>query len=137
MSFVLDCSVAVTWCFADEASPLSDALLNRLEERGALVPQLWHLEIGNVLLQAERCGRLTSADVTARIHLLGKLPIATDSETAIRALQDVLSLARQHGLTTYDAAYLELAARRGLPLATRDHALRRAAEHSGLDVLPT
>ena len=137
MSFILDCSVAVTWCFADEASPSSDALLDRMQDHGAMVPQLWHLEIGNVLAQAERRGRITAADITARIGLLRRLPIVTDDETAARVLRDVLAHAREHGLTTYDASYLELAARRSLPLATRDGALKRAAERLGLELLPT
>lgn len=135
MSFVLDCSVAVTWCFADEASPATDALLGRIEEQGALVPQLWHLEVGNVLIQAERRGRITAGDMAARVELLRRLPIATDDETAARALRDVLTLAREQRLTTYDASYLELAARRGLPLATRDEELREAAGRMGVGLL--
>lgn len=136
MSFVVDGSVAVTWCFADEASPESDALLDRMQETGAVVPALWHLEIGNVLLQAERRGRLTAADQAARVALLCRLPLETDAETTSRALSEILLLARAQRLTTYDAAYLELAARRGLPLATRDPELRTAAEQLGVALLP-
>lgn len=135
MSFVVDCSVAVTWCFADEASPAADALLDRMQEAGAVVPALWHLEIGNVLLQAERRGRLTAADQAARVALLRRLPLETDAETTSRALGEILLLARAQRLTTYDAAYLELAARRGLPLATRDRALQAAAEQLGVALL--
>lgn len=135
MSFVLDCSVAVTWCFADEASASTDALLDQMQEQGAVVPQLWHLEIGNVLAQAERRGRIMAGDMAARIELLRRLPITTDNETAVRALRDVLALAREQRLTTYDASYLELAARRGLPLATRDNDLQKAARRMGLALL--
>jgi predicted nucleic acid-binding protein len=136
VSFVLDCSVAVTWCFADEASASTDALLDQMQEQGAVVPQLWHLEIGNVLTQAERRGRITAGDMAARIELLRRLPIITDDETAGRALRDILALARAHRLTTYDASYLELAARRSLPLATRDKELREAVERMGMTLLP-
>ncbi len=134
--FVLDCSVAMSWCFEDEAAEATDALLERARDEEAAVPSLWHLEVGNVLLQAERRGRVSSADVTTRLELLGELPIATDGETSLRALREILTLARAEVLTTYDAAYLELAMRRGLPLATKDHALREAAQRIGVKLLP-
>lgn len=137
MSFILDCSIAVTWCFADEASPPTDALLDQMQEQGAMVPALWHLEVGNVLVQAERRGRIAAGDMAARIELLRRLPITTDEETAGRVLRDILALAREHGLTTYDASYLELATRRGLPLATRDRELQEAAGRMGVGILPT
>ncbi|QSA96921.1 type II toxin-antitoxin system VapC family toxin [Methylococcus sp. EFPC2] len=134
--FVLDCSIAVSWCFEDEASAATDELLERVRDETALVPALWHLELGNVLLQAERRGRISTGDVTARLELLANLPIATDEETTTRALREVLTLARAEKLTTYDAVYLELAMRRGLPLATKDHALADAAKRVGIIVLP-
>ena len=137
MSFVVDCSAAVTWCFEDEASAQSDALLERLKDEAAVVPALWHLEIGNVLIQAERRGRLTPAGLAARIELLRKLPLDTDDETTGRAFAEILQLARAQRLTTYDAAYLELAARRGLPLATKDEELRAAARQLGVELLAT
>lgn len=134
--FVLDCSVAVAWCFEDEASPETDAVLERVRDEGALVPALWHLELGNVLVQAERRKRLTAADSTTRLELIADLPIATDDETPHRALREVLTLARAEGLTTCDAAYLELAMRKGLPLATKDRTLREAAKRSGIVSIP-
>lgn len=134
--FVLDCSIAMTWCFEDEATPATDALLEWVRDEGAIVPMLWHLEIGNVLLQAERRGRVTSADLSARLELIATLPITTDDETSSRALREVLALARTETLTTYDAAYLELAMRRGLPLATKDRPLQRAGKRVGIKVLP-
>lgn len=134
--FVLDCSVAVSWCFEDEASEVFDALLERVRDEGALVPSLWHLELGNVLIQAERRGRVMSADVTTRLELIGDLPIVTDNETPLRALHEILTLARAESLTTYDAAYLELAIRRGLPLATKDSGLRNAGVKTGVKVIP-
>jgi predicted nucleic acid-binding protein len=135
VSFVLDCSVAVAWCFEDEAGPATDALLDQLQHQEAVVPGLWHLEIANVLVQAERRGRIAAADLNARVGLLRKLPLQTDDDMAGRALRDILALARQHRLTAYDAAYLELAVRRGLPLATRDRELRQAADRMGVGLL--
>ncbi|MBK8909523.1 MAG: type II toxin-antitoxin system VapC family toxin [Rhodospirillales bacterium] len=133
---VLDCSVAVAWCFEDEASPETDAILQRVRDDGALVPALWHLELGNVLIQAERCGRLSAADTSARLEPIAVLPIVTDHEGPARALRQVLALARAEHLTTYDAAYLELALRSALPLATKDRALAAAARRCGLAALP-
>jgi predicted nucleic acid-binding protein len=135
-AFVLDCSIAIAWCFEDEATPETDALLDRLRDEGAAVPALWPLEVGNALLQAERRGRLSTAKVAAFVDLLSGLPIATDGDTATRALREVLALARAERLTTYDASYLELAGRRALPLATKDQALHRAAQRVGVPLLP-
>lgn len=133
---MLDCSVAVSWCFEDEASPATDAILERVRDEGALVPALWHLELGNVLVQAERRKRLTAADTATRLALMAALPILTDDETPARALGETLTLARAEGLTAYDAAYLELALRKGLPLASKDRTLVDAARHRGARVLP-
>lgn len=135
--FVLDCSIAISWCFEDEAGEDTDALLERVRDEGALVPSLWHLELGNVLLKGERRGRLSAADVTTRLELIGDLPITTDDETCIRALRETLTLARAESLTTYDAAYLEVAVRRGLPLASKDLGLAAAAHRIGLKTLPS
>ncbi len=134
--FVLDCSVAVAWLFEDEARPETDALLDRTMESGALVPGLWRLEIGNVLSQAERRKRIDAAKVASYVDVLAELPIAMDAETEERALREILALARKEHLTTYDAAYLEIAMRRGIPLATLGKALLRAARRVGVDTLP-
>jgi predicted nucleic acid-binding protein len=131
---VIDSSVALSWCFEDEASPRSDALFEQVRDQGAVVPGLWHLEVANVLLQAEKRGRITTADVTMRLDLIAELPIMTDNETTARAWREIMALARAQGLTTYDAAYLELAIRRGLPLQTKDEALITAAERTGVTV---
>lgn len=133
---VIDASIALAWCFEDEASPETDAIAERVRHGGAIVPGLFQLEIGNILLQAERKGRLSPSDVAIRLALLGELPITTDPETAGRAWRDVMALARSHTLTTYDAAYLELALRKGAGLATRDQALAAAAKRLGVAVLP-
>jgi predicted nucleic acid-binding protein len=133
-SLVIDASVALAWCFDDEASPQTDAILERVKTRGAVVPSLWHLELANVLLLAERRGRTVVGGAAARMELLAQLPIATDTETAVRAWRETLVLARSERLTTYDAAYLELAARRGVPLATKDQELLDAATRIGVQV---
>ena len=133
---VVDSSIALTWCFEDEASPETDRLFERVRDDGAVVPGLWHLELGNVLLQAEKRGRITRTDVATRLALIADLPIAVDQETTPRAWREILLLARAEELTLYDAAYLELAERRGLPLMTKDTALADAAKRIGVRVFP-
>jgi predicted nucleic acid-binding protein len=132
---VLDCSATVAWCFREEASAASWTLLDRIVVDGALVPSLWPYEIGNVLIMAERRERLTEADVGEFLDLLARRPIELDPIAAERVLHDVRHLARSERLTAYDAAYLELAMRSGLPLATRERALARAATRSGVDLI--
>jgi len=134
--FVLDCSVASAWLFEDEATAETDALLDQLANGAALVPLHWRLELGNVLVQAERRGRITPAQVAASVELVNRLPIEVDAETDTRSFREVLALARSTNLTTYDAAYLELALRRGLRLATQDRALVRAALGLKVTTLP-
>lgn len=134
--FVLDASVAFAWCFADEATPAADRLLDRLQQDGAIVPALWPLEVANVLRMAERRRRIARSTSDRFVDLLARLPIAIDEETAGRALGDTLVLARDRDLTVYDAAYLELARRLAVPLATRDLDLRKAARAEGVALLP-
>jgi len=133
-ALVIDSSVALGWCFEDEASPRFDALLEQIRDEGAVVPGLWHLEVADVLLQAEKRGRITAADMALRLELIAELPIGTDNETTARAWREILAVAAAEGLTTYDAAYLELAIRRGLPLLTKDQALIAAAQRTGVAV---
>lgn len=129
MAFVLDASVTLGWCFGDEENAYAHRVLRRLADDSALVPEIWLLEVANGLLFAERRGRISAADV-AQVHgALAALPIEFDDLTLERALAAVLHLARAHRLSAYDAAYLELAMRQGLPLATQDGALRAAAEN--------
>ena len=136
MSFVVDASIAVAWCFEDQSSPAVDALLDRVRDAGAIVPSLWHLELANVLLMAERRGKITGADAAMRLELVSALPVTVDHATAARAWREILTLARAQELTAYDAAYLELAVRRNCPLATRDKTLKDAALRVGVHVLP-
>jgi predicted nucleic acid-binding protein len=129
--FVLDCSITLAWFFEDEANAYAEAVEDSLAEASAVVPALWSLEVANGLLVGERRRRTTEAKVTQFLTLLRSLPITADDETAARAWQDTLPLARAHELSAYDAAYLELAMRRGLPLATLDEDLA-AAEAVGV-----
>lgn len=128
---VIDASVTAAWCFHDEATEASQALRRGLIHRTVLVPLLWHVECANLLLTAERRKRITADQAAELLDLLGSLPVRTDPETE-RLRGPVYRLATTHGLTVYDAVYLDLAIRRGAELATRDKALRRAA--AGLDV---
>jgi predicted nucleic acid-binding protein len=126
----------LTWCFDDEACPETEKLLDRVRDEGAVVPALWYLELGNVLLNAEKRGRISMSGVTGRLALLAELPIVVDQETTNRAWRDILTLARNEGLTTCDATYLELSLRLGLPLLTKDGDLAGAARRLGVVVLP-
>lgn len=133
MPYVLDASVALAWCFEDEATPGTDALLERLTEDTAITPSLWELEVVNVLLLAERRGRITESQTARFVTLLAQLPIHVDS--AGPDMGSVLATGRHHGLTAYDAAYLVLAEREGIPLATLDAKVRAAAQAAGVSVL--
>ena len=135
-AFVLDCSIAVAWLFQDEATRETDALLDQLNQDAALAPLHWRLELGNVLVQAERRGRITPAQVAASVEFVNRLPIEIDAETERRSFREVLALARSARLTTYGAAYLELAMRKGLDLATLDKALAQAAQGFKVKTLP-
>lgn len=135
MNFVLDCSIAIAWCFEDEATEFTDSVLEGLAQGSAKVPSIWPLEIANVLAISERRGRTNQAKITQFLRLLGSLPITVDAKTAEKAFTDVLTLARTHKLTSYDAAYLELALREGLALATLDEELKRVANKLGVTIL--
>ena len=132
MSLVIDASVALAWVFGDERHDDAWQVIERLRESPAWVPAHFHLEVGNWLLSGLRRGRLTADQAQTAVVALGALPIEVDLDTPGRALTDAWPLAAQHGLTTYDAAYLELAIRRGLPLATLDARLVSAARAEGV-----
>jgi predicted nucleic acid-binding protein len=136
MPFVLDSSVALAWVLPDESGAESDALIERLLADVALVPPIWHLEVANVLLIAQRRGRLTRKQAADALARLTALPIETDPAAADSTLAEVVTLAERLELTAYDAAYVELAKRRGAPLATRDQRLRAAAGRAKVGVLP-
>jgi len=135
MSFVLDASIAVSWAFPDEEWGSSMKLLDKLETEFAYVPSLWSLEVGNAVLMAERKKRITYADVREFFSILQNLNIKVDEQTDLCAFHEIFTLAKTQGLTTYDAAYLELAMRMGLSLATRDQLLANAAKKLGVEVI--
>ena len=131
-AFVLDASVAVNWLLDDELDPKTAIVMVRIARDRALVPQLWHLEVRNALLMAERRGRITANGLEERRYALGRLLVSTDTPPDLEA---AFALARTHGLTFYDALYLELAQRRQAALATLDTALGRAAVAAGIALL--
>ncbi|MBI3939913.1 MAG: type II toxin-antitoxin system VapC family toxin [Acidobacteria bacterium] len=133
--FVLDTSVTMAWCFEDETSRYSERVLEILSAGEALVPSIWPLEVVNVLTYAERRRRLTRAGTIRFLTVLGRFPITIDGEGALRAFEAILPIARERRVTAYDAAYLELAMRESLPLATLDVNLKRAAQAVGIGIL--
>jgi predicted nucleic acid-binding protein len=133
--FVVDNSVVMAWCFDDEASGYADTVLESLEGSEAIVPSIWPLELGNVLVVAERQRRLGKADVVRFLELVGSLPISVEQESPERMLNEIVSLARDLRLSTYDASYLDLAMRSGSPIATQDKPLMKAARECGVPVL--
>lgn len=130
--FVLDCSATLTWVFADEATAATEALLDDMAKgRRAWVPALWHLEIANVLIGAQARGRIDKAGVEKFLATLGMFDIAVDDDTMALAWSKTLGLGEAYGLSAYDASYLELALRKGLPLASLDGPLRTAFQKAG------
>lgn len=127
---VVDCSAAIPWFLEDEANKWSERLLNRLPQHTVHVPALFHLEFPNVLLTAERRGRI---DADTRLGLIARaahLPLHTDNHVV--SILEISRLAVQYNITTYDAAYLELAIRLASLLATQDKALAKAATKCGV-----
>jgi predicted nucleic acid-binding protein len=129
MPFVLDASVTACWAFEDETHPVADYTLERIRKEEALVPSLWWFEVRNTLVVNERRGRLAEADTAAFLRGLSRLRVTVDRSPDEGC---VLTLARKHRLTVYDASYLELAQREALPLATLDTDLIRAARAENL-----
>ncbi len=138
MRFVLDASVALLW-LVPGTNPAgvdcAEATLVALKLSQAVVPSLWALEVANVTAKLESKAIVTEADAQRYVALLGQLNIVTDPATATHALGDTLNLARRYKLSAYDAAYLELALRTGLPLATLDAGLAKAAAIAGVQIL--
>ena len=130
--FVVDASMTLSWCFADEANQYSRAVLTALDTTYAIVPALWPFEIANGLAVAERRKRITQAGIAAFLETLQRLPIQVERREALWVWQAVLGLAREHRLTAYDAAYLDLAKRENLNLATMDHDLQDAGRTLGI-----
>lgn len=135
MSFVLDNSVALAWCFEDEQTASVLDLLDCVAETGAMAPLLWPLEALNGLLAAERRRRIGPAKRAVLTTFLRQLPVRLDAHTAEQAWDATNGMAERFKLTIYDATYLELAQRRRLPLASLDQDLRAAAAAAGVEVL--
>ena len=126
--FVMDNSVVMSWCFQEEGGSYTEAVLESLEGGEAYVLAVWPLEVGDVLLAEERKKRLSEASVIRFLTLVAGLSIMVEQESPERMLKEIVSLARQHGLSTYDASYLDLAMRLGLLLSTQDASLMKAAK---------
>jgi predicted nucleic acid-binding protein len=130
--FILDCSVTMAWYFKDEANAYAKAVRRSLSGVGAVVPGLWPLEVANILVLGERHRRSTEAEASKWLRYMQMLPIRVDDETAARAWSDALHIARSYDLSAYDASYLELAIRLGLPLASLDDKLKATAASAGV-----
>lgn len=133
--FVLDTSVTMAWCFPDEETPETRNLFIRMRTSAAIVPAIWPLEVANVLLIGERRQRLTLAQAAQFMALLQTLAITIEAGAAMETLGSVMAVGRRCNLSAYDASYLELAMRQGLPLATQDSRLRAAATGAGVPLL--
>ncbi len=135
MPLVVDASVALAWALPDESSAYADAVLAVIEREGLGVPDLWAREIANGLAVAYLRKRITSTDETAFLTALSKLRIEVEEASApLTVIRDGTAAAMRYGLTAYDAAYVDLAWRDGLTLATLDTAMRRAAEQSQIAI---
>ncbi|HUU03245.1 MAG TPA: type II toxin-antitoxin system VapC family toxin [Myxococcota bacterium] len=135
MELVLDCSLALAWTIPDEQSNAAEGLFSRLDKESKLwIPALWWYELSNALTMAQRRGRLNDSDTLRLIELYRKLPLITDTLLGADAVFRFRVLAQRYNLSAYDAAYLELAQRRGVELATLDQDLKKAARKAGVSV---
>ncbi len=134
MNLVLDASVALAWAFEDERDGMATEVLEVLAGSEAVTPGIWPLEVANGLLTAERRGRISPQDANRFAALLVELPIVVEPGDRRRPFESVRLLARSHGLSAYDASYLELALRLGIPLATLDGPLAAAVREAGGEV---
>ena len=130
--FVLDNSVTMAWGFDDESDPYADAILAPMHGLKAIVPAIWPFEVAHVLVVGERRKRITVGETQAFLSLLAKFSIQVEDDPMGQAWGHAMQLSRVHGLSIYDAAYVDLAIRRSLPLATLDAKLRAAAEALGV-----
>jgi predicted nucleic acid-binding protein len=135
MSLVIDASITLAWYFTDEITPVAEAVLDRVAEAGAVVPGHWRLEVANALQSARRRKRVSGVYRDKSLAELARLPITVDPYTNTHAWTSTLELADDFALTAYDAAYVELARRRNLPLATLDTQMRQAATGLGIPLL--
>jgi len=136
MAFVLDCSVTLSWLLPDERGAATDALVDELQRTTAVAPAIWPYEVANALLVAQRRARIGDADLIRVRRALTSLPIKVEAVASQHVLYAVSDLGRRLDVTSYDAAYVELAARRRLPLATLDARLRKVCAALKVEVLP-
>ncbi|MFT3878819.1 MAG: type II toxin-antitoxin system VapC family toxin [Gemmatales bacterium] len=134
-TFIIDCSMTMAWFFPDEATTATQEIQDRLVNEAVLVPSLWFLEVTNVLAMAEKRKRTTPKDATQFLQLLQKFDIQAEESWQQCAFDHILPLCRKHGLTTYDASYLDLALCSQLPLASLDIDLKKAAKTLGIPLL--
>ena len=132
---VLDASVTMAWCFADECDDYADQVLGLLGLGGAVAPSIWALEVANVVQIAERRDRLTATGTTRFLALLSSLDIRIEHSSAARTWGAALDVGRKLGVSAYDASYLDLAMRSGLDLATCDEGLRAACRQVGVGLI--
>ena len=135
MSLVIDASITMAWCFEDEATSATEEVLDLVVETNAIVPTIWRFEVGNALQMAIRRKRITEIFRDDALAKLLAMPISVDSETDVHAWTTAFRLSERFGLTLYDAAYVELAQRRSLPLATLDRDMRAAAHALAIPLL--
>lgn len=131
--FILDCSIAMTWCFQEESNKYSKFVLNYCNKFGAIVPKLWYLEITNTLLVAEKRSRLDATSIIGFVDLFYSLPINVTNFNF--PMHEIINVARSNNLTSYDATYLLTAMHEGLALATNDKALIKACHNNGVPLL--
>jgi predicted nucleic acid-binding protein len=131
---VIDASVALAWCFPDEASAYADKVLVALEGHAVVVPALWSIEITNALLIAERRKRVKQPEIRRFVELLSELTVVMDSRSVTETVSNILPLGGEHLLSAYDAAYLDVAIRHGAPLATLDRHLQKAGDKVGIEI---
>lgn len=125
----------MAWVFDDEDDPYAASVRDRLDADVAVVPAIWPLEVGNALVVAERRARISRANALRFVEILRQLPIDVDATPTLAALDELLQVARDAGVSAYDASYLELAATHGLALASLDGGLQRAARQLGVALL--
>jgi len=136
MPFVLDCSITLSWLLPDERDAATDALIGELERTTAVVPAIWPYEVANALLVAQRRARIDKYDLIRVRGALAALPIEVEAVAGNHLLSAVSDLGERLGITSYGAAYVELAARRRLPLATLHARLRKVCVALKIEVLP-
>jgi predicted nucleic acid-binding protein len=131
---VIDASVALAWCFPDEASDYADSVLLALENETAIVPAIWAVELANALLVGERRKRIHQPEVRRFVELVMGLSVVQDGQASADTVSNIVPLGREYNLSAYDAAYLDVAVRHEIPLATLDHALRKACTTAGIKI---